>query len=575
MSSHVDMSRSSTSTKTSSSSPPRSGPSPAASTPSLCRETTQGSENSSPSADASFALEDFVLFPEDDSNQWNPEFEAQYNDLSLMNFNQFPDFDVSYFTSVDVTSSFSGPSSSQSSFSSTDQLADYSHLPNYDHVQPWAYANINSQSVSPVESEGLSAEDLNFFDSFGRPQGDDRVHHTVHLRNAQDNAWNMLSPTANNVYAQEQPEKMTGATHTRHIHEANSSTHLRLADGDTGTMYSPAAAGYAQGDAGTNRGGTHTAHAVRDPSLSHSAVQLGHAQLVSDEQIRDVQEDRRKRNRKLAPGASAPASTSQGSSVLPTSALYSPEGYTEVGLGRTPVIYSAPRPLDPQDSPVINCKPKIDSEAVYRTPSPDVLVSTDTGVSVRSPATVMDVASDTSVVVQLRTPRDASPSIISSRMSSPRSSSRSDAQAHLPSTEIVLPDASRQQHLKHCVVNANVLANANDNTIKSTTAIALQKHAGPSGFGKAHVTKATPSKPTISLLAALVVGLGVPIVAKDLLHSNFIPVFDVLATMFVVCYIASNYSHGACFPTGFPTLTVRLPSSPFPSAYTLRGENIY
>ncbi|PQE25168.1 transcription factor Cys6 protein [Rutstroemia sp. NJR-2017a BVV2] len=550
LSSHVDMSRSST-TKTSSSSPSRSGPSPAASTPSLSRETTQDSEHSSPSADASFALEDFVLFPEDDSNQWNADFETQYkyNDLSLMDFNQFPDFDPSYFASMDVLSSFGAPSSSQSSFSSTHQLAGHNLLPDYDHVQQWAYANINSQSVSPVESQALSSEDLNFFDSSDHSQGDDRVHHTVRLRNAQDNPWNMVSPVACVGYGYApQP------THTRHIHEANSSTHLRLADGDTGTMYAPAAAGYAQEDTSTNRGAAHTSPTVHDSSQPHSAAQMGHAQVVSDEQIRDVQEGRRKRNRKLASDASALASTGQGSSALPSPAQYSPEGYTEAASSalRNPTLYYAPRPMDPQYSPVINRKHKVDSEVVHRTSSSDVVVSIDTALSVWSPVTVLNDASDTYVAIQPRTP-SARSSFISSRMSSPRSRSRSDALVRLPCeahclyTRTILPNVQccYEHWREHNITNANAMSTVKAGKTKSQTTIltTLEKHASRSVPGKVYVT--TPSKPTLSLLAALVIGLGVPIVSRNLLQDAFVPVLDVLATILIGALIASRYLHGS------------------------------
>ncbi|PQE30206.1 transcription factor Cys6 protein [Rutstroemia sp. NJR-2017a WRK4] len=549
LSSHVDMSRSST-TKTSSSSPSRSGPSPAASTPSLSRETTQGSEHSSPSADASFALEDFVLFPEDDSNQWNAEFETQYNDLSLMDFNQFPDFDPSYFASMDVLSSFGAPSSSQSSFSSTQQLAGHNLLPDHDHVQSWAYANINSQSVSPVESQALSTEDLNFFDSSDRSQGDDRVHHTVHLRNAQDTPWNMVSPVACVGYGY-----AVEPTHTRHIHEANSSTHLRLADGDPGTMHAPAAAGYAQEDTSTNRGAAHTSPDVHDSSQSPSAAQTVHVREVLDEHVRDLQEGRRKRNRKLASDASALASTGQGRSALPSPAQYSPEGYTETAasvLG-SPTFYYAPRPIDPQYSPVIN--QKVNSGAVRRTPSSDVVVSIGTALSVWSPATVLNDANDTYVAIQPRVPFTGS-SFMPSHMSSPRSRGPSDALVRLPCdahslrTGTMLPDTQpRREHLqhlpKHSIATANAMSTVDAGKTKSQTTIlaTLEKHASPSVPGKIYVT--TPSKPTVSLLAALVVGLGVPIVGWNLLQDAFVPIIDVLATILLGALVASRFLHGS------------------------------
>jgi hypothetical protein len=555
------MSRSST-TKTSSSSPSRSGPSPAASTPSLSRETTQGSEHSSPSADASFALEDFVLFPEDDSNQWNAEFETQYNDLSLMDFNQFPDFDPSYFASMDVLSSFGAPSSSQSSFSSTQQLAGHNLLPDYDHVQPWAYANINSQSVSPVESQALSTEDLNFFDSSDRSQGDDRVHHTVHLRNAQDTPWNMVSPVAcvGYGYAAE-------PTHTRHIHETNSSTHLRLADGDTITSHAHTAPNYAQDDTSTNRGTAHTSPTVHDSSQSHSAAQTVHVREVLDEHVRDLQEGRRKRNRKLASDASALASNGQGSSALPSPAQYSPEGYTEAASSvlLNPTLYYAPRPMDPQYSPVINRKYKVDSEVVHRTPSSDVVVSLDTALSVWSPITISNDASDTSVTIQPRVPSTGS-SFMPSHMSSPRSRSRSDAlvrllcQTHYLCTGTMLPDTQPRhdhlqeylrEHREHRVANANAMSTVKAGKTKSQTT-SLGKHASPSVPGKFYVT--TPSKPTLSLLAAMVIGLGVSIAAWNMLQDAFDPVLNVLATIHLVALVASRYLHGSVL-----TETIKVP----------------
>ncbi|KAI9641639.1 hypothetical protein NHQ30_009493 [Ciborinia camelliae] len=170
-SSHTEMSRTSTSVKPSP--PSQSNPSPAASTPSLSRDTTQDSEKSSPPVD-SFAIEDFVLFPEDDFNQWNPDmsipgFDTQYSDFNMTNFDTFHDFDTT-FSTMDDNLSFDFPSFDQSSSFSTQSFNNSSHLPNY-NTQPWTYADVNSQSIPPTQQS-----DLDFFDSLGDSQNLSPTH---------------------------------------------------------------------------------------------------------------------------------------------------------------------------------------------------------------------------------------------------------------------------------------------------------------------------------------------------------------------------------------------------------------
>lgn len=110
--SHNDMSRASTST-TNTYSPGRSDPSPTVSVPSLSPEPTQSSQSSMPSFDASNAIDDFVLFPEDTSS-WNPADLPVAEDYDLSNFN----FDINELTD------FPQAGADQSfNFSSFDQLA--------------------------------------------------------------------------------------------------------------------------------------------------------------------------------------------------------------------------------------------------------------------------------------------------------------------------------------------------------------------------------------------------------------------------------------------------------------------
>ncbi|CAD6444208.1 7a00798a-c158-45ed-b225-1a74973ae1eb [Sclerotinia trifoliorum] len=163
-SSRTDMSRASASIRPSP--PSQSNPSPAASTPSLSRETTKGSEQSSPPVD-SFTMEDFVLFPEDDLNQWNPEmsipgFDTQYSDFSMTNYDSFPDFDTSFSTMNDNLS-FDFPSFDQSSSFSPQSLSNTNNFSNYYNTQPSAHSDVNSQYISSTQPQS----DLDFFESFG------------------------------------------------------------------------------------------------------------------------------------------------------------------------------------------------------------------------------------------------------------------------------------------------------------------------------------------------------------------------------------------------------------------------
>ncbi|KAF7899603.1 hypothetical protein EAF00_003939 [Botryotinia globosa] len=162
--SHTNTPRASASSRPS---PPlQSNPSPAASTPSLSRETTQGSEKSSPPVD-SFSIEDFVLFPEDDLNQWNPEmaipgFDTQYNDISMTNYENFPDFDTDFSTMNDNIS-FDFPVYDQSSSFSPQLSNTTSHILNYHNTQPLSSADVTSQYFSQTQPQ----HDLDFFESFG------------------------------------------------------------------------------------------------------------------------------------------------------------------------------------------------------------------------------------------------------------------------------------------------------------------------------------------------------------------------------------------------------------------------
>ncbi|KAF5877644.1 putative transcription factor cys6 protein [Botrytis fragariae] len=161
--SHTNTPRTSTSSRPSP--PSQSNPSPAASTPSLSRETTQGSEQSSPPVD-SFSIEDFVLFPEDELNQWNPEmaipdFDTQYNDFSMTNYENFPDFDTGFSTMNDNIS-FDFPVYDQSSSFSPQLLNNTSHLLNYHNTQPLGSTDVNSQYISQTQPQ----PDLDFFESF-------------------------------------------------------------------------------------------------------------------------------------------------------------------------------------------------------------------------------------------------------------------------------------------------------------------------------------------------------------------------------------------------------------------------
>ncbi|KAF7865387.1 hypothetical protein EAF04_006363 [Stromatinia cepivora] len=172
-SSRTDMSRASASIRPSP--PSQSNPSPAASTPSLSRETTQGSEQSSPPVD-SFAIEDFVLFPEDDLNQWNPEmsipgFDTQYSDFSITSYENFPDFDTSFSTMNDNLS-FDFPSFDQSSSFSPQPLNNTNHFSTYYNTQPLAHSDVNSQYISSTQSQS----DLDFFESLGDLQNFSPTH---------------------------------------------------------------------------------------------------------------------------------------------------------------------------------------------------------------------------------------------------------------------------------------------------------------------------------------------------------------------------------------------------------------
>ncbi|KAF7932912.1 uncharacterized protein EAE97_008679 [Botrytis byssoidea] len=161
--SHTNTPRASASSRPSP--PSQSNPSPAASTPSLSRETTQGSEQSSPPVD-SFSIEDFVLFPEDDLNQWNPEmaipgFDTQYNDFSMTNYENFPDFDTDFSTMNDNIS-FDFPVYDQSSSFSPQLSNTTSHILNYHNTQPLSSADVNSQYFSQTQPQ----PDLDFFEPF-------------------------------------------------------------------------------------------------------------------------------------------------------------------------------------------------------------------------------------------------------------------------------------------------------------------------------------------------------------------------------------------------------------------------
>ncbi|TEY39403.1 hypothetical protein BOTCAL_0459g00100 [Botryotinia calthae] len=160
--SHTNTPRASTS---SGPSPPQSNQSPAASTPSLSRETTQGSEQSSPPVD-SFSIEDFVLFPEDDLNQWNPEmsipgFDTQYNDFSMNSYENFSDLDTT-FSTLNDNMLFDFPTYDQSSSFSPQQLNNTSQILSYHNTQPLGSADVNSQYISPTQPQ----PDLDFFKSF-------------------------------------------------------------------------------------------------------------------------------------------------------------------------------------------------------------------------------------------------------------------------------------------------------------------------------------------------------------------------------------------------------------------------
>ncbi|TGO29780.1 hypothetical protein BPAE_0011g00520 [Botrytis paeoniae] len=212
--SHTNTPRASTSSRPSP--PSQSYPSTAASTPSLSRETTQGSEQSSPPAD-SFSIEDFVLFPEDDLNQWNPEmaipgFDTQYNDFSMTNYENFPGFDTS-FSIMNDNVSFDFPVYDQSSSFSPQLLNNTSHSINYHNTQPLSSANVNSQYISQTQQQ----PDLCFFESFSNipnfspthtqqahPQGlpnedPGKIDSYVHAPTARSQIHNISSilPTAN------------------------------------------------------------------------------------------------------------------------------------------------------------------------------------------------------------------------------------------------------------------------------------------------------------------------------------------------------------------------------------------
>ncbi|KAB8296308.1 hypothetical protein EYC80_009077 [Monilinia laxa] len=172
-SSNTDMSRTSASFKPSP--PSKSNPSPAASTPSLSRETTQDSEKSSTPVEL-FAMEDFVLFPEDGFNHWNPEmstpgFNTQYSDFSMTNYDTFPDFDTS-FSTLNDNSSFDFLSFDQSSSFSTQSFNASGHMPNHYNTQSIADVDVNSQYISPTQGES----DLDLFDSFGDLQNFSPTH---------------------------------------------------------------------------------------------------------------------------------------------------------------------------------------------------------------------------------------------------------------------------------------------------------------------------------------------------------------------------------------------------------------
>lgn len=154
--------------------PSQSNPSPAGSTPSLSRETSQDSEKSSPPVE-SFAIEDFLLFPEDDFNQWNPEmstpgFNTQYSDFSMTNYDTFPDFDTGVSTMIDNLS-FDFPPFDHASFS-TQSFNDSVNIPNCYNTQSIADIDANSQYISPTQRES----DRGLFNSFGNLQNFSPTH---------------------------------------------------------------------------------------------------------------------------------------------------------------------------------------------------------------------------------------------------------------------------------------------------------------------------------------------------------------------------------------------------------------
>ncbi|KAF7909831.1 uncharacterized protein EAF01_003549 [Botrytis porri] len=206
--SHTNTPRASTSSRPSP--PSQSNPSPAASTPSLSRDTTQSSEQSSPPID-SFSIEDFVLFPEDELNQWNPEmaipgFDTQYNDFSMTNHENFPDFDTSFSTMNDNIS-FDFPIYDQSSSFSPQLLNNTSHVLSYHNTQPLGCADVNSQHISQTQPQ----PDVDFLESFSNipnfspthtqqahPQGltnedPGKIDSYVHVSAARSQAYNISS----------------------------------------------------------------------------------------------------------------------------------------------------------------------------------------------------------------------------------------------------------------------------------------------------------------------------------------------------------------------------------------------
>jgi len=113
-SSQTDMSRTSTSTTTKTSSSSNPDPSPTVSVPSLSFDTAQASQENSPADfNTDFAIDDFVLFPDEDLSAWNPAdtsipgFETQA-DLRHFNFDLNGFSDMSNYYPFDHALDFQG-----------------------------------------------------------------------------------------------------------------------------------------------------------------------------------------------------------------------------------------------------------------------------------------------------------------------------------------------------------------------------------------------------------------------------------------------------------------------------------